>query len=34
MGSGSGTDDLAPGAVEPIASGTLALRRSVGEGSG
>jgi hypothetical protein len=33
MSSGSGTNDLAPVAVEPIASGTVAVRRSVGEGS-
>jgi hypothetical protein len=33
MGSGSGTNDLTPGVMEPIASGTVAVQPSVGERS-
>jgi hypothetical protein len=33
MGSGSGTYDLTPGVVEPIASGTVAVQPAVGERS-
>jgi hypothetical protein len=33
MGFGSGTNDLTPGVVEPIASGTVAVQPSLGERS-